>query len=108
MVQRMQACSCRHLLADVRHGSRTNPSTCRKIKYSNRSVTSRSSPTSDHRWSATPPDFWHPAGIHDDQRPRGVTQELVTWEPAVVAHARDLEDQLPFCASGSACEAAGE
>ena len=32
--------------------SRTSPSTCRKIKYSNRSDTPRSCPTSDHRWSA--------------------------------------------------------
>ena len=38
---------------DVRHDSRTNPSTCQKIKYNNRSDTSGSCPTSDHRWSAT-------------------------------------------------------
>ena len=37
---------------DVRHDSKTNPSTCRKIKYSNRNDTLGSCPTSDHRWSA--------------------------------------------------------
>ena len=41
------------LVEDVRPISRTNPSTCRKIKYSNRSDTPGSCPTSDHRWSAT-------------------------------------------------------
>ena len=41
------------MVADVRPISRTSPSTCRKIKYSNRSDTPGSCPTSDHRWSAT-------------------------------------------------------
>ena len=41
------------LVEDVRPISRTNPSTCRKIKYSKRSDTPGSCPTSDHRWSAT-------------------------------------------------------
>ena len=41
------------MAADVRPISRTSPSTCRKIKYSNRSDTPGSCPTSDHRWSAT-------------------------------------------------------
>jgi hypothetical protein len=41
------------LAEDVRHDSRTNPSTCQKIKYSNRSDTPGSCPTSHHRWSAT-------------------------------------------------------
>ena len=40
-------------VADVRHISMTSPSTCRKIKYSSRSDTPGSCPTSDHRWSAT-------------------------------------------------------
>ena len=40
------------LAEDVRHDSRTNPSTCQKIKYSNRNDTPGSSLTSDHRWSA--------------------------------------------------------
>jgi len=37
----------------VRPISRTNPSTCRKIKYSSRSDTRGSCPTADYRWSAT-------------------------------------------------------
>ena len=41
------------LVEDVRPSSRTNPSTWRKIKYSSRSDTPGSCPTSDHRWSAT-------------------------------------------------------
>lgn len=40
------------MMADVRPSNRTNPSTWRKIKYSSRSDTSGSCPTSDHRWSA--------------------------------------------------------
>ena len=50
------------LLEDVRTASRASPSTCQKIKYSNRSDTSGSCPPADHGWSATQPDFWHPAG----------------------------------------------
>jgi Homeodomain-like domain len=49
-------------VADVRHASRTSPSTCRKIKYSNRSDTPGSCPTSDHRSQRPTPDFWHPTG----------------------------------------------
>jgi len=41
------------LAAGVRPISRTSPSTCAKIKYSNRNDTLGSCPTSDHRWSAT-------------------------------------------------------
>jgi hypothetical protein len=40
-------------MEDVRPISRTNPSTCRKIKYSSRSDTRGSCPTADYRWSAT-------------------------------------------------------
>ena len=43
------------MMADVRPISRTKPSTCEKIKYSNRSDTMGSCPTGDHRWSATQP-----------------------------------------------------
>ena len=50
------------MAADVRHDSRTNPSTCRNIKYSNRNDTPGSCPTSNHRWSTARPDFWHPTG----------------------------------------------
>jgi hypothetical protein len=50
----MIACgSSMSFVADVRHISMTSPSTCRKIKYSSRSDTPGSCPTSDHRWSAT-------------------------------------------------------
>ena len=38
------------LLEDVRHDSRTSPSTCQKIKYSIRSDTSGGCPTGDYRW----------------------------------------------------------
>ena len=41
------------LVEDVRHDSRTNPSTCKKIKYSKRNDTPGSCLTGDHRWSAT-------------------------------------------------------
>jgi hypothetical protein len=41
------------LAEDVRHDSRTNPSTCQKTKYSKRKDTPGSCPTGDHRWSAT-------------------------------------------------------
>ena len=51
------------MAADVRPSSRTSPSTCLKIKYSNRSDTSGSCPTSDHRWSAAQADFWHPTCV---------------------------------------------
>ena len=50
------------LAADVRHDSRTSPSTCQKIKYSNRSDTPGSCLTSDHRWSATPARLLAPHG----------------------------------------------
>jgi hypothetical protein len=58
-VRRSTATSCRStrsstsLVADVRPSSRTSPSTCRKIKYSNRSDTLGSCPTLDYYWSAT-------------------------------------------------------
>jgi transposase len=42
-------------MADVRPISRTSPSTCQKIKYSNRSDTLGSCPPADYRWSAAPP-----------------------------------------------------
>ena len=48
------------LVEDGRPISRTSPSTCQKIKYNNRSDTRGSCPTSDHRWSATQHEFWHP------------------------------------------------
>jgi hypothetical protein len=48
------------LVEDVRHDSRTRPSTCQKSKYSNRNDTPGSCPTSDHHWSAPQADFWHP------------------------------------------------
>ena len=41
------------LAEDARPISRTNPRTCKKIKYSNRNDTWGSCPTGDHRWSAT-------------------------------------------------------
>jgi hypothetical protein len=40
------------LVDDVRAISRSSPSTCEKIKYSNRNDTLGSCPASDHRWSA--------------------------------------------------------
>ena len=43
------------MVADVRPISRTSPSTCQKIKYSNRNGTLGSCPTPDYRWSATQP-----------------------------------------------------
>ena len=48
------------MVEDGRPISRTSPSTCQKIKYNNRSDTRGSCPTSDHRWSATQHEFWHP------------------------------------------------
>ena len=45
------------LVEDLRPTRRTSPTTCRKIKYSSRSDTPGSCPTSDHRWSAARPDF---------------------------------------------------
>jgi hypothetical protein len=48
------------LADDVRTASRTSPSTCQKIKYSNRNDTTGSCLPSDHRWSATQPEFWNP------------------------------------------------
>jgi hypothetical protein len=46
------------LVEDVRTISRTSPSTCQKIKYSNRNDTLGSCPPPDYRWSATQPEFW--------------------------------------------------
>jgi len=67
------------LAEDVRHDSRTNPSTCQKIKYSNRSDTPGSCPTDDHRWSATQArllaphsDVDEPLGRGDDHATRAV------------------------------------
>jgi hypothetical protein len=66
LVRRRTATSCRStrsstsLVVDVRPVNRTSPSTCRKIKYSNRSGTLRSCPTPDHRWSATLPRVLEP------------------------------------------------
>jgi hypothetical protein len=60
LVRRKMATSCRStrsstsLVTEVRPISRTSPSTCQKIKYSNRSDTPGSCPTSDHGWSGTP------------------------------------------------------
>ena len=48
----------------MRPSSRTSPSTCRKIKYSSRSDTSGSCPTSDHRWSATQARLLAPHSLH--------------------------------------------
>src|SRR6185295_2487913 len=59
LVRRRTVTSCRStrsstsLVEEVRPISRTSPSTRRKIKYSSRSDTPGSCPTSDHRWSAT-------------------------------------------------------
>jgi hypothetical protein len=59
LVRRRTATSWRNnrsstsLAADVRPINRSSPSTRQKIKYSNRSDTPGSWPTSDHRWSAT-------------------------------------------------------
>jgi hypothetical protein len=43
------------LVEEARPISRTSPSTCEKIKYSNRSGTLGSFPTPYYRWSATLP-----------------------------------------------------
>jgi hypothetical protein len=52
------------LPADVRPISRTSPSTCRKIKYSNCNDTPGSCPIGNHRWWRPRPDLWHPTGAN--------------------------------------------
>ena len=80
-------------MADVQTISRTNPSTCRKIKYSNRSDTPGSCPTEDHRWSATRPDFWHPTGCPSTAGAR------CRWRTASPAHGEGLgQARLPLSA----------
>jgi ribosomal subunit interface protein len=59
------------LAEDVRHDSRTNPSTCQKIKYSNRSDTPGSCLTSDHRCSATQARLLAPHRSPGRRRPLG-------------------------------------
>src|SRR3954453_149590 len=61
------------LVVDVRPIRRTNPSTWRRIKYSNRNDTSRSCPTSDHRWSATQARLLAPHTLAVPDRPRHPT-----------------------------------
>src|SRR4051812_25682582 len=58
------------LAADVRHDSRTSPSTRQNIKYSNRSDTPGSCPTSDYPWSATQARLLEPPRA-DPPRPPG-------------------------------------
>src|SRR4051794_13446966 len=56
----------------MRHNSRTNPSTCRKIKYSSRSDTPGSWPTNDYRWSATQARLLAPHRLSAARHPAGV------------------------------------
>jgi hypothetical protein len=79
LVRRKTATSCRStrsstsLVTDVRLISRTSPSTCQEIKYSNRSDTLGSCPTSDHRWSASP------AQLLASHRAMGGTTRRARW-----------------------------
>ena len=70
------------MVADVRPISRTNPSTWRKIKYSNRSDTPGSCPTSDHRWSATQARLLAPHTATDQLDDRAVIAALTRLLPA--------------------------
>jgi hypothetical protein len=54
------------LVADMTH-CRIIPSTCEKIKYSNRSDTRGSCPTSDRRWAATQARLLAPHGLGSSQ-----------------------------------------
>ena len=87
---------------DVRPISRTSPSTCRKIKYSNRSDTSGSCPTGDHRWSATqarllaPHRAWNSARGAVDRRRAGraggLAHRLTHARYALWKNPEDLTD----------------
>ena len=61
---------------DVRHDEQANPSTCRKIKWSNRNDTLGSCPTVGYRWSrpgpssGTPPALFSFASLADYETPR--------------------------------------
>ena len=79
------------LAEEVRPSSRTSPSTCRKIKYSRRSDTPGSCPTSDHRWSATPgptsgtppPDAVHRARPQERRRRRPLGRDRRAQRPGL-------------------------
>ena len=74
------------MVEDVRPSSRTSPSTCRKIKYSNHSDTPGSCLTNDHRWSATQTRLLAPHTVIYEQirsgRLRSVTQGRARFIPA--------------------------
>ena len=72
------------MVADVRPISRTSPSTCQKIKYSNRSDTLGSCPTSDHRWSATQARLLAPHTVRDadHQRWSSTTPLKIRYSPS--------------------------
>ena len=53
------------MVEDLRPSSRTSPSTCRKIKYSNHSDTPGSCLTDDHRWSVTQTRLLAPHTVPD-------------------------------------------
>ena len=79
------------LVDDVRAISRSSPSTCQKIKYSNRNDTSGSCPTKDHRWSAPQARLLAP---HNRSRSRSTTigTDLATVPGR--AGPRDPRDRL--------------
>jgi Thioredoxin like C-terminal domain len=81
------------LLADVRPISRTNPSTWRKIKCSNRSDTPGSCPTSDHRWSATQARLLAPHNLGHAQSSGFASQTRARFN---LAHHYAATPQLPL------------
>jgi LuxR family transcriptional regulator, maltose regulon positive regulatory protein len=90
------------LAEDVRPISRTNPSTCQKIKYSKRSDTPGSCPTRDYRWSATQARLLAPHRLLEtsiaaaaDERP-AARHALQT----ALALAQPLDALRPFIQAG--------
>src|SRR4051794_40007802 len=80
------------LAPDLRPSSTTSPSTCRKIKYSNRNDTLGSCPTSHHRWSTRQPRVLAPHRVRAVTEASGVSATTVRRG---VVELESGEDSLP-------------
>jgi len=104
LVRGRMATSCRStrsstsLVADVRPISSTRPSTCQKIKYSNRSDTLGSCPTLDYRWSATPTEFWHPTRVRSNTLQHAAKPQALILRQNLYIHRSPGTRVGGFCA----------